>query len=160
MSDNFLALRRKFFGELVQTAFFVHIKTLQSSFFSEKNYSFRSFLYIELLFCTLWWNFSDEVVKTASYLFIGSFWWEKFFDEETLMFFIQFETFSDKFLAVCWEIFDRFVAISKEFYPTEKNCLNISFFHHLGQRSKKYYHFSHFFNFSSDVHNKFHIGQS
>ena len=75
-------------------------KTLQV-FFSEKNYSFLSFLYIERFFWTFCWKFPDEVVKTASCLFIGSFWWEKYFDEETLMFFIQFGTFSDKFLAVC-----------------------------------------------------------
>ena len=40
------------------------------------------------------------------------------------MFFIQFETFSDKFLAVCWENFGRFVAIAIyvfiRFFPTEK----------------------------------------
>ena len=79
---------------------------------------------IELFFWTLCWKFPDEVVRTASCLFIGSFWWEKYFDERTLMFFIQFETFSDKFLAVCWENFGRFVAIAIyvfiRFFPTEK----------------------------------------
>ena len=99
---NVLAFCRKTVGEVVKTAFFVPIKTVQVVF-SEKHYSFWSFLYIEWFFWTLCWKFSDEVVKTASYLFIGSFWWEKFFDEETLMFFIQFETFSEKVLAVCRE---------------------------------------------------------
>ena len=123
VGDNFLALPRKFFDEVVKTASFVLIKTLQI-FFSEKYFGFWLFLFIERFFWTLCWKFPDEVVKTASYLFVGSFWWEKYFDEETLMFFIQFETFSDKFLAVCWEIFGRFVAIAIyvfiRFFPTEK----------------------------------------
>ena len=104
VSDNFSAFRRIFIGENVTTAFFVHIKTLQRSIFS-KNYSFWSFLYIERFFWTLCWKLSDEVVKTASYLFIGSSWWEKYFDEKTLMFFNQFETFSEKVWAVCRELF-------------------------------------------------------
>ena len=95
-----------------------------SSLFFWKKYSFWSFFYLERFFWTLCWNFPDEVVKTASYLFIGSFWWEKYFDEETLKFFVHFETFSDKFLAVCWEFFGRFVAIAIyvfiRFSPTEK----------------------------------------
>ena len=92
----FLGFRRKFFDEVVKIAFFVPIKTLQV-FFSKKYYSFWSVLYIERFFWTLCWNFSDEVVKIASYPFIGSSWWEKHFDEKTLMFFNQFETFSEKF---------------------------------------------------------------
>ena len=94
--DNFLALRQKFIVEVVKTAFFVPIKTLKV-FFSEKNYSFWSISYIERFFWNLCWNFPDEVVKTETYLFIGSFWWDKCFDEETLMFFNEFETFSKNF---------------------------------------------------------------
>ena len=49
------------------------------------------------------------------------------------MFFIQFETFSDKFLAVCWELFGRFIAFAIyvfiRFLPTGKKfCLKFLFF--------------------------------
>ena len=94
-----------------------------SIFISEKYYSFWSILYIERFFWTLCWIFPNEVVKTTSCLFIGSFCREKYFDERTLLFFIQFETFSHNFWAVCWEIFVRFVAIAIyvfiRFLPTE-----------------------------------------
>ena len=87
-------------------------------------------------------KFSDEVVKTASYLFIESFWWENYFHEETLMFFNQVETFSEKILPVCREIFGRFAAIAINvfigFFLRNKFCLKISIFYHLGKRSKKY----------------------
>ena len=84
----------------------------------------------------------DDVVKTASYLFIGSSWWEKYFDEKTLMFFNQFETFSEKVLAVCRELFVGLLQFqstcSKIFILRKKICSKVSFFHHLGQQSKKY----------------------
>ena len=81
-------------------------------------------------------------VKTASYLFIGSSWWEKDFDEKILMFFNQFETFSEKVLAVCRELFVGLLQFestcSKIFNLRKKICSKISFFRHLGQRSKNY----------------------
>ena len=137
----FLGFRRKFLDEVVKIAFFVPIKTLQV-FLSKKYYSFWPFLYIERFFWTLCWKFSDELVKTASYPFIGSSCWEKHFDEKSLMLFNQFETFSEKVLAVCRDFFVGLLQFqstcSKNFILRKKICLKISFFHHLGQRSKKY----------------------
>ena len=127
--------------DVVKPAFDVPIKKLQV-FFSEKKYSFWPFFYIERFFWTLCWKFSYEVVKIAFYLFLGSSWWEKYFDEKTLMFFNQFETFSEKVLAVCRELFVGLLQFqstcSKIFILRKKICSKISFFHHLEQRSEKY----------------------
>ena len=63
----------------------VHKNTSTANFFRKK-ICFCSISDIERTFLTLYWNFFDEVLKTASYVFKGSFWWKKFFDEKLSIF--------------------------------------------------------------------------
>ena len=104
-----------FIGELLKTTFYVSIRTLRRLIFSGKKFCFRSISDIEHFFLTLCWINIDEVVKTASYVFIVAIWRKKFFDEKTS----KFQSFWDLEkipVRVCRKLLGRFVTIS--FYVT------------------------------------------
>ena len=122
VGDNFLALRRKFFDEVAKTAFDVPIKTLQV-IFSEKNIVLIFFLHWAI-FLDLMLKFSRRGCKNCILplhrviLMRKIFWWRN------PNVFHSIRDFIDKSLAVCWEIFGRFLAIAIyvfiRFFPTEK----------------------------------------
>ena len=88
----------------------VYMNTWTATFFLAKNFCFWSILDIERYFLTLYWNFFDEVLKTASYVFIGLFWWKTFVIEKISSFKsfwdlkkLTFKVFFSNFQAGFWQ---------------------------------------------------------